>query len=218
MAIHKIIFGSFLALAAIPLTSLAAMPDMSNSGTIYTQISNNGLGIGYAKEINHEFSVRGQYNGSSTMSVSNLSTQSFGASATIKTDLSLSSLELLGDWYPTNNGFRVTTGVVFNNNKINVAGTGAKVGEAPNKTVNVEIKMSKSPSPYLGIGYSTRAADRAGFGFIVDLGVMAQDPSVSVTSTGVSQADINKATSEIQTELDKLKMFPVFAIGVSYSF
>jgi hypothetical protein len=109
-------------------------------------------------------------------------------------------------------------GVVFNSSKITLAGNG-NVNNKP-ATVNAEIKMSDGIAPYAGIGYSTKPKDAKGFGFVFDLGVMFQNPKSTLTATGagVTQADIDAQNKKVQDAIDNLKVFPVFGIGLSYSF
>ena len=107
---------------------------------------------------------------------------------------------------------------VFNNNKINLSGNGNVNGKPA--AINGEIKMSDSLAPYLGLGYSTRPAAAKGFGFNFDLGVMFQNPKSTLTATGagVTQADIDAQNLKVQEAIDKLKVMPVLALGVSYAF
>jgi len=193
---------------------MAAMA--GDSGTVYTQISSNGLGLGYAKSVGDNFAVRGQINRYSRSFSGNVG--DFGATSVLNLKLSLNSVQVLGDWYPSASGLRLSGGLVFNNNKITIAGTG-NVNNKP-ATVNGEVKLSDSVSPYLGVGYSTRPKDAKGFGFNFDLGVMFQNPSVSLTATGagVGQADIDAQKVKIQDAVDKLKNMPVIGLGISYAF
>lgn len=200
-----------LVLAAIPAAALAG-----EAGTVYTQFGTNGLGIGYAASVSDDFAARGQFNVFKQSFSGDVG--DFGAGSTLTVDLGLSSVQLVGDWYPTDSGFRVSGGVVFNNNKITVNGTGATVGTATNQTVNAEIKMSDSLSPYVGVGYSTRPKDASGFGFNFDLGVMFQNPKVTITASGASAADIAAQEATVLDAVNNLKTMPVFGIGVSYSF
>jgi hypothetical protein len=201
-----------LALAALPVAAVAG--DM---GTIYTQIGSNGLGLGYAKSVSQDWAVRGQYNALPKTSFSG-DVGDFGAGNTLVVDIAWSSVQLLGDWYPGDGGFRVSGGVVFNSNKITLAGVGT-VNNVPNQTVNAEIKMSDALAPYVGIGYSTRPKDAKGFGFTYDLGLMFQNPKSTLTASGgATQADIDAQNAKVQDAIDKLKIMPAFSIGVSYSF
>lgn len=200
-----------LVLGALPVAALAA-----DYGTVYTQIGTNGLGIGYAASVAPNWAARGQFNSFKQSFSGDIG--DFGSGSSLTVDINFSSVPLLADWYPGDGGFRVSGGVVFNNNKITMAGNG-NVNNKP-ATINAEIKMSDSISPYVGIGYATRPKDAKGFGFNYDLGVMFQNPKVSMTATGagVTQADIDAQVAKVQDAMNNLKTMPVFGIGFSYSF
>lgn len=196
---------------AMPVAAMAG-----DTGTLYTQLSTNGLGLGYAMSLNDDWAARGQYNSYKRSFSGDVG--DYGSSANMQLDLTLSSFEVLGDWYPGSGGFRFSGGVVFNDNKITLTGTNANVGSASGQTVSGQIKMSKSPSPYLGIGYSVRPKAGKGFGFTFDFGVMRQDPQLTLTASGASQADIDAQIASSQDALNKLKNMPVIGLGLSYSF
>lgn len=207
----KIITLLALVLGTLPVAALAG-----DSGTIYTQLSSNGLGLGYAASVSKDWAMRGQFN-SYKYSFSG-DVGDFGAGSALTVDLKMESVPILADWYPSDGGFRLSGGVVFNNNKITVAGTG-QVNNKP-ATVNAEIKMSDTVSPYIGLGYSSRPKDAKGFGFVFDLGVMVQTPkaTLSATGAGVVQSDIDAQQVKMQESVDKLKNMPVLGLGISYSF
>ena len=201
-----------LVLGALPLAAMAG--DM---GTVYTELSTNGLGLGYAKSVSEDWAVRGQINALPKQTFTG-DVGDFGSTSNLKIEIDWTSVQLMGDWYPSTGGFRLTGGVVVNNNKITISGTG-NVNNKP-ATINSEIKMSDGITPYLGLGYSTKPKDAKGFGFVFDLGVMMQKPTATLAATGagVTQADIDAQLVKVQDAIDKLKLFPVFGIGVSYSF
>ena len=130
----------------------------------------------------------------------------------------LSTFQMLADWYPGDSGFRLTGGAVINNNKITFTATGATVGTATNQTANAQIKLSDSPSPYLGFGYSSRPKFAKGLGFVFDAGIMFQDPKVTLTASGASAADIAAQRAKVEDAVKDLKNMPVLAFGISYSF
>jgi hypothetical protein len=212
MTLSKKLTQIALVLSAIPAAAIAG--DM---GTVYTQLSTNGLGLGYAATVSEDFAVRGQINALPKQTFTG-DVGDFGAGNTMTVELNWSSAQLLGDWYPGSGGFRMSGGVVFNSSKITLAGNG-NVNNKP-ATVNAEIKMSDGIAPYAGIGYSTKPKDAKGFGFVFDLGVMFQNPKSTLTATGagVTQADIDAQNKKVQEAIDNLKVFPVFGIGLSYSF
>lgn len=211
MKFSKAVAQMALAMALVPGAVMAG-----DSGTLYTQLSTNGVGLGYGMSLTNDWAVRGQYNAYKQSFSGDVG--DFGANSRLNIDLNLSSFQLLGDWYPSSGGFRVSGGLVVNDNKLSINGTNATVGSTSGLAVNSEIKLSDSPSPYVGLGYSTRPKDAKGFGFIFDLGVMFQDPKVSLTATGASASDIATQKAKVQDAVDKLKVMPVLGVGVSYSF
>lgn len=211
MKISKTITQIALVLSALPMAAFAG-----DAGVIYTQLSTNGLGLGYAKSIGDDFAVRGQLNKYDYSYSGDVG--DFGAGSSLDVNLKLSSVQLLGDWYPTAGGWRLSGGLVFNDNKVTLAGVGNVNGKPA--TVAGEVKLSNSVSPYLGVGYSTRPKDAKGFGFNFDLGVMFQDPTVSLIASGVgvTQADIDAQKQKVIDAVDQLKNMPVLGVGISYAF
>lgn len=203
--------------SAAVLAAAMCAAHAGDNGTIYTQIGTNGVGIGYAASVAPDWAVRGQINALPKTSFSG-DVGDFGSTSQMTIDINWSSVQLVGDWYPGDGGFRLSGGLVLNNNKITIAGTG-NVNNKP-ATVNAEIKMSDTVAPYVGIGYSTRPKAAKGFGFNYDLGVMFQNPKSTLTATGagVTQADIDAQNAKVQEAIDKLKVSPVLGIGVSYAF
>jgi hypothetical protein len=202
-----------LLLCALPLAASAG-----DKGVVYVQGSTNGLGIGYAKSVTNDIAVRGQYNAYDTSFSGDVG--SFGAGSVADVQLKMSTLMVLGDWYPSDSGWRVTGGAVLNNNKINVNVTNATVNAKGGLSAVAEVKMADPISPYLGIGYSTKPKDAKGLGFNFDLGIMFQNPSVNLvlTGAGVIQADADKQLANIKDATDKLKYMPVIGVGVSYAY
>ena len=200
-----------LVLGMLPLAALAG-----DNGTVYTQLSTNGLGIGYATSVAPNWAVRGQYNALPKQKFSG-DVGDFGTGSTLTVEVDWNSAQIVGDWYPLSDGFRVSGGVVFNNNKITVSGKG-DVGATTNTTVNVEAKMSDGVAPYLGIGYGVKPKMDKGLGFNFDLGVMFQNPKATLTAPAASASDVATQQQKVQDAIDKLKVFPVLSFGISYSF
>ena len=211
MTIRKYIAKLSLTLAIAPAAVMAG-----DSGAVYTQIGSNGLGLGYGTSISQDWAVRGQYNFAKFSYSGNVS--DFGSNATLEAKIDWSTFQVVGDWYPSDGGFRLTGGLVLNNNKITISGSG-NVNNKP-ATVNGEIKMSDSISPYLGLGYSTRPKDAKGLGVIFDLGVMFQDPKAKLTATGtgITAADIAAQQAQMQDAVNSLKYYPVLGLGINYAF
>lgn len=211
-------FSKKIALIALTLGAIQAGAIAGQNGTLYSLVSTNGVGLGYAKSVNKDVAIRGQFNLLPKTSYSG-NVGDFGTNSTVNVDAVWKSVQLVGDWYPSANGFRISGGVIYNKNKITVAGQGDVNGKTA--TVNAEIEMCcRGLAPYIGIGYSTRPKDAKGLGFIMDLGVMLQDPKskLSATGAGITAADIAAQNAKVTDAIKKLKYFPVVGVGISYAF
>lgn len=151
----------------------------------------------------------------------------------------LGGAEALLDWHPFDGSFRLTGGLVFSRNKIDVD---AKL----NQTVTVngtvyqasdigdlsgEVKF-KTTVPYLGIGWGNVAGKDGNFHFVADIGVEFQgSPDVKLhgsctaafaASNPAECAQLNSDVAQQEKDLnDKAadyKWWPVLNIGVAYRF
>ena len=137
-------------------------------------------------------------------------------------DVKLGNLNALIDFAPLGPFFRISGGVVFNDNKLDVRGTSGSFPGAITGTV----KSGKSAAPYLGIGFGRVAG--AGVNFYADLGVMFQGSpraSLSGDCTGLTAGQCSilqsQAASEqarLQDELKEFKYYPVLNIGLTIGF
>ena len=142
------------------------------------------------------------------------------------------SLSALVDLYPAPRGsFHLTAGLVTNPVKVTATGrptggtfdindhpyTAAEVG-----TLTATGKFS-SVMPYAGLGVGTAASRHGGLGVVFDLGVAIGKPTVDLTATGAAgnaqlQSDLNAQIATTQHDADKLPVYPVLALGLSYRF
>lgn len=144
--------------------------------------------------------------------------------------LKLSNLSALVDWKVWGQ-LRLTAGIVHANNRGDLVGrpTGGTFtindvdyNAAEIGTLEGRARMGKSATPYLGIGYGDIA--RKGLSFYMDLGVMFQGtPSVDLAANcGTTarcaqlQADVEAEERRLRDDLDKLKHYPVFNLGLAY--
>jgi hypothetical protein len=147
-----------------------------------------------------------------------------------KADVNLESVPILLDLHPFHGGFRITGGVYFNKNDMDLSSivdaNDVGLGGAPpgtNVTLNANVNWSKEFAPYLGIGWGNAADTDSTFpiGFSLDIGAFYQgSPDVVLTeSTGtVSAADIAAEQAQIESDLSEFKFFPVVTVGIHISF
>src|SRR5262245_51346252 len=150
--------------------------------------------------------------------------------------LKLANANLFLDWSPLG-PFRITAGVIPNNNKIDLTGqpnggtftiNGATYTAAQVGSLSGTVKPGNSVAPYLGVGYGN--VWTKGINFYFDLGVMFMgSPKVSlqancnptVVGAATCAAIAGNVEAERQKVEDKVKRFeyyPVANIGITIGF
>jgi hypothetical protein len=157
------------------------------------------------------------------------------ADVTYDADLDLRTGGLLLDWHPGGGVFRLSAGAYYNGNE------GALTGKPTGGTFEfngVTYPASAVGSltgeatfehlaPYVGIGFSN--AGKKGWKFAVDLGALYQNsPQVALqVQCGAAltpaecttlQGDVQAEEAQLQEEVTDYKWYPVFSIGIGYSF
>lgn len=202
---------------ALGLVAIGWSAQAGDAGTVYLQPFNlNGITIGYAQSISDNWALRGQYSFFNPTTRNESGTDSDGVNYNYSAKIDWNSYGVFADWYPGSGGFRLTPGIVVTNNKFTLTGTMNANGQAATGTMG--LQLSDAPAPYFGIGYGQRPGLSHGLGFSLDLGLMYVHPKVSASLTGTSQSNIDAETNKAQSDLDKLKFFPVIGLGMSYSF
>jgi hypothetical protein len=196
---------------------------------VSTRVSTLGIGVDVAK------SVTPQVNGRLGFNFGNIGTNRTDSGINYDAQLNLSSVQLVGDYYPFNSsGFRVTGGLIAQSNKFSVtskpSGNGSYViDNIPRQVSEVgsltgEYTYSNSIAPYVGIGIGKSTND--GFGFNADLGVMfAGSPKVSLNASNqifnnnpITRAQIDNQARQTENDLKGFNLYPVLSIGLSYGF
>ncbi|MDD4963082.1 MAG: hypothetical protein PHI11_04080 [Gallionella sp.] len=201
------------AIVLLPATAFA------EDTTVSAKLSTLGFGIDVAFPVTAAVDARIGFN---TFSY-NINQNSNGTNFTGK--LNLGSLAALADWHPMDGSFRVSGGLMYNNNKFNMnavpaggtitLGNTAYAGVSANSTVDFSKVV-----PYLGIGWGSAAKDQ-GFSFSSDIGIMFQGtPRANITTTGaaVAAADIAKANADMNAALKNFRFYPVLSVGLGYTF
>lgn len=148
-------------------------------------------------------------------------------------DLRLASLEALLDFHPFENGFRITGGVVLNNNEIELKGSSDNetidIGDATYPSSAVGELVGKATFdevvPYLGLGFGNAVADDVNFTFSFDIGILFMGSAdVTLDATGsladdpAFQSELSKEEDDAQDIADDIKIYPVLSFGVCYYF
>lgn len=138
-------------------------------------------------------------------------------------DLKLSNLSGLLDFHPFGPTFRLTGGLILNNNKYEA--TGRPTSGMPG-SLNATVEPQRSAAPYLGIGWGNVSG--AGVNFYADLGVMfmgTPKATLSADCTGLTAGQCSTLQSQaaaeqarLEDELKRFKAYPVLNIGLTIGF
>jgi hypothetical protein len=224
MSIQRSVAALCLALAA----ALASAP--AAAAGIGARIGTTGIGADLGFELVPTLSLRLGY------SYLNYSTTLDDTDVTYDAKLKLSNPSLLLDFSPLPGPFRITGGLVFSDNGVNVTGkptggtftfNGVTYPAAAVESLTGEVKAGSGLKPYLGIGYG----NVAGFGvnFYFDLGVVfTGSPKATLNAVcGASlpsaqcaqlQSNVAAEAAELQKSVDKYRYYPVANIGVTIGF
>ena len=148
-------------------------------------------------------------------------------------DLELFSGMLLADVFPFGNNFRISAGLMLNQNEVKMT------GKPTNHTYTIDGRAYPSAlvgnltgtvdfntvAPYVGIGYGGAFSDQSNWSLFCDLGVLFQgSPNVTYGADGILsynpifQAHLEQERKELEDELDKYEFYPVLSLGVTYKF
>ena len=189
------------------------------------------LGIGV--DVNK--SLTPQLNGRLGFNFGNVGFNRTDSGINYDSQLNFSSVQLFGDYYPfSSSSFRVTGGLVAQNNRFAVTGKPSNTGtytidgnSTPVENVGTlsgEYKYGNSIAPYLGIGIGKSSNE--GLGFNADLGVMfTGSPQVSLTASNATfnndpttRAQLDNQARQTENDLRGFNVYPVLSIGLSYGF
>jgi hypothetical protein len=130
-------------------------------------------------------------------------------------DVKLANVNGFLDWSPLG-PFRISAGLIANNNKVDITGTARDPALAGN-TVTGRIEPEHSVAPYLGIGYGN--VWTAGINFYFDLGVMFQGtPKVSLNCSPGLAARCAAEEERVREEVKRYKYYPVLNLGITIGF
>jgi len=205
----------------------------ADTGDIGLGMKGGTLGIGgeVTAGITPSFNARVGYNG---YTYSGNTTESHVA---YDYKLKLKSLPILLDWHPfDNSGFRLSGGMVINNNEVTATGTtqstytignttytGAQLGSL---TGRVDFN---NVAPYAGIGWGNAVGKDTGLSFSFNLGVIFQgSPKVTLAANGpivndpllgpAFQTNLAQEQRDVQSKIDNLKYYPELSLGLAYKF
>jgi hypothetical protein len=149
--------------------------------------------------------------------------------------LKASSLRVLAD-YELGFGFRLTGGLAYIDNKVDVTGkanngyyniNGSVYPSAAIGSLSGHVKLGNGIAPYVGVGYGMIA--KKGLGLYVDIGAMYEGKAsatlngtcgstLDASTCAVLKSNIAAEQQRLQDKLNGYSWYPVVSAGVSYAF
>lgn len=147
-------------------------------------------------------------------------------------DLNLMTAGVLADWHPFQSGFRLSAGVLVNNNSLDLTASPAKsydidgVTYTPAQVGNLTGSLEfEDAAAYLGLGFGNAVLKRNKFRFSMDIGLLYHgDPEVGLSADGLYADDptfqyhLKEEEKDLETEYEDYNIYPVIAFGFTYSF
>jgi hypothetical protein len=196
---------------------------------VTARVGTLGIGLDVAKSLSPQFDARLGFN------FGNVGFNRTDSGIDYDSQLNLSSVQLFGDYYLFGgNSFRITSGLVAQNNRFSVTSkpSGNGTYTIDNQSFSAsqvgnltgEFKYANAIAPYLGIGLGH--ATNEGFGFNADLGVMFTGaPKVSLNASNpafnndpTTRGAIDNQIRRTENDLKGFNIYPVLSVGVSYGF
>ena len=145
-------------------------------------------------------------------------------------DFNWSTIPVLLDWHPSGGEFRLSGGIIINNNKVKLSSAPKEDFMLNNNAYAIEsmdgsIKFDQV-AWYLGIGSGNAVSD-GHLHFSCDFGLMFQGkPKAEATATSAIPALQGALNSDLQVEVNKFQkddldsfiIYPVISVGMSLSF
>jgi len=221
---YKFLF-SLAVVATLPVTGFAKEHDLSvSAGT-------TGFALHVATPLNAGLSLR--------LGASLLDHDKSEHTRSVDYDfqLKLRTFDMLLDYYPTDRGFRLTGGLMFNGNRIDAAGLPNASGSyvinnrrySASEAGRLDGRIDfRNLAPYLGVGWGKGPQAEKGWGVALDVGAMMQGrPRVSLATSGCTlpqpmcaqlAEDVSVERANLSDKVDNFRVYPVIRAGVSYRF
>ncbi|CAA0093660.1 Uncharacterised protein [Zhongshania aliphaticivorans] len=233
-----------------PVAQLAIATILSVGGTnsshaemsVSTHISTIGPGIELSYKVNSGFGVRAAWQQLSTSFDFQPEDENGvpGDELKYRGDLDLKNGSIFADWYPANNVFRITAGILLNNsgttlttncetntsdaiatNSCEVGGTSVPSGDIAE--LRTHIDFEEELAPYIGIGWAFQNNPHWHFNIDLGLAYLGQanvdiQSSGSCNSSSACRAQLDAEEREIEEDMESLEIFPVAKLGFGYRF
>lgn len=210
--------------AVLSAVVLAPSAMAESMGAFGPKLSTLGIGAEYEYPINENLGVSAGIYGFKYDRNETRSNVRYDA------DLRLRHIPVLAHYYPWEQGFRLTGGIVFNATKLTANAIPSAAGRIELDGTEYDLETAKAKAdfrkvaPYLGVGWASGDRNKAGLSFTADAGVMfTGKPRVSLTPVCATTcaADIVNAAKKEEAQLTddiNANVYPVISLGLMYRF
>ncbi len=147
-------------------------------------------------------------------------------------DLDLLTFPLVVDWYPFENKFHLSAGIILNQTEASLDGRYDGTIEIGDETYTSDEIGALSGdlsfrdvAPYIGIGWGNAFGKARRWGFVTDLGVaFTGSPDVALSASGpladdpTFLANLAREEDDVQDKADKFKIYPVLSANLYFRF
>lgn len=203
------------AVCALALSASAATAQDAGDTSVALGLSTFGANIEAAYRIDPSYRVRG-----ALMGGLNLDYEESDADGDFEGSFDLGGMAVLGDFYPMQNGWRVSGGVFFSNTELSATGTTSIDGVIGDQSVTTTAKFSSEIAPMLTTGYDLTFGD--GWSFNSEIGVIFNggiDLDVVADNAAVQdQVDNDADVQEAKDDAKDISVLPYLSLTFGYSF
>lgn len=205
--------------------------------TFGVKMSTLGYGIEAALALSEKMSVRVNYHRI------NLNLNTTQDDIEYDVDLKFNTLATLLDWHPRRGGFRISGGVLVNNNefKSQAIGQNEKEYDIGDETYTGDFTLTgkiafRKIAPYLGIGWGMPPSKKRGWSLLADIGVLYHgQPQIELNASGKIvrkrdkkefndindpefSEDLAKEQQKLNDDIKDWAFYPVVSLGFAYQF
>lgn len=219
-----------VAVQAACVIGAAAIGAAAQAQSLSARAGTNGFGAEVGAGFGPMFGIRANFLGGS------YDREEVDSNIRYEGTFKLSNGALLLDLHPLAGTFRLSAGLVYNNNKLDATGraeggtyeiNGVSYPASAVGSLQAAVRWDKA-SPYVGFGWGTKPSGTAGLFLTADVGTFYMKPTATLTGTCGSalptlacnqlQSDIRAEEREFRDEANKYKLYPVLSIGIGYRF
>ncbi len=147
----------------------------------------------------------------------------------IDAELDLQTVSAIIDWRPGESSFRLSTGIIINNNELTFSSDSDSI-EINDRDYTVTSFGGNATfngmSPYIGFGFGNPLNQDGNWTILFDVGIMMQgDAEIELAATAANpaqqaqlDADLAAEEKELEEDIPDLSIYPVLSLGLAYRF